>query len=240
MLGYYTYKSASSSRSKSILNPRESSENLSDQRRALLLPQEIKELGTDREVITLENTKPILCHKVRYYADADFKGRVLPPPTIPKIDLEKPDPAPQAREAKESDLTGEGTDIRYAPGVEPAGLEDYGFEAQEAQWELTDSGRIDPLSCLPRLVNQEDLPAPEAVDRNLKESRRSLVALTATTTPAKDPSISEAERLNALTIAVAQTKADTNTHVEVDAAAAQADMFGEASSEIEEPEEENK
>ncbi len=246
MLGYYTYKSSSSSRSKSILNPRESSENLSDQRRALLLPQEIKELGTDREIITLENTKAIFCHKIRYYEEADFKDKVEPAPEIPVIDLKIPrvkfdDLAKHPAPAKESDLIGEGTDIRYAPGVEPAGLEDYGFEAQEAQWELTDSGLRDSLANLGRFVNQEDLPAPEAVDRKLKESRRSMMSIfasaNASVTP-KDPSISDAERLKALSIAVAQTKADTNTHVEVDAAAAQADMFGEASSEIEESYEE--
>lgn len=239
MLGYYTYKSASSSRSKSILNPRESSENLSDQRRALLLPQEIKELGTDREVITLENTKPILCHKVRYYADSDFKGRVLPPPTIPKIDLEKPDPAPLSRKTEESDLKGEGTDVRLVDGVEPAGLEDDEFEAQEAQWELTDSGRRDPVARLPRLVTQKDLPAPEEVDRNLKESRRSMMAIVASAnasaTP-KDPSHPESDRLKSISAAMANTKADLNSHTQIDAASAQADVFGEAltASEIQE------
>lgn len=232
MLGYYTYKSASSSRSKSILNPRESSENLSDQRRALLLPQEIKELGTDREVITLENTKPILCHKVRYYADSDFKGRVLPPPTIPKIDLEKPDPAPQARKTEETDLKGEGTDVRLVDGVEPAGLEDDEFEAQEAQWELTDSGLRDPVEAARRYVPKESLPPPEVTMQSLAQSRRSLTAISSQISP-KDPSISDSERLQSTVTAMTGVRADTNQQVETDAASAQADIFGEASIDIE-------
>ncbi len=62
MLGYQTVKSKSTSTSKSG-----GSTSQSDQRRALMLPQEIQELGTDNEIVTLENTKPILCKKIRYY-----------------------------------------------------------------------------------------------------------------------------------------------------------------------------
>ena len=239
MLGYYTYKSSSSSRSKSILNPRESSENLSDQRRALLMPQEIKELGTDREIITLENTKAIFCHKIRYYEEADFKDKVEPAPEIPVIDLKIPrvkfdDLAKHPAPAKESDLIGEGTDIRYAPGVEPAGIED-DFESQESQWSQTDSGRRDPVANLGRLVPAKNRPTAEEIAHNLKESR-SLVAMVASAdasvTP-KDPSISEAERLKAIASNMALTKADTNTQAEIDTASAHSDVFGEALTESE-------
>jgi type IV secretion system protein VirD4 len=239
MLGYYTYKSSSSSRSKSILNPRESSENLSDQRRALLLPQEIKELGIDREIITLENTKAIFCHKIRYYEEADFKDKVEPAPEIPVIDLKIPrvkfdDLAKHPSPAKESDLIGEGTDIRYAPGVEPAGIED-DFESQESQWSQTDSGHRDPVANLGRLVPAKDRPTAEEITQNLKESR-SLVAMVASAdasvTP-KDPSISEAARLKAIASNMALTKADTNTQAEIDPASAHYDVFGEALTESE-------
>jgi len=52
------------------------SENTSDQRRALMLPQELKELGQDREIIIVENTKPILCDKARYFSDETFIDRL--------------------------------------------------------------------------------------------------------------------------------------------------------------------
>ena len=80
MLGYLTEKAVSTGESR----PRawggnsagSNSENVSDQRRALLLPQELKELGQDREIIIVENTKPILCDKARYFADDSFIDRL--------------------------------------------------------------------------------------------------------------------------------------------------------------------
>jgi type IV secretion system protein VirD4 len=41
-----------------------------------LLPQELKELGQDKEIIILENTKPILCEKARYFSDDSFIDRL--------------------------------------------------------------------------------------------------------------------------------------------------------------------
>ena len=84
MLGYETVKSRS--RTSSMQS---SSTSTSDQRRALMLPQEIRELGQTREIVSLENCKPILCDKIRYYEDPDFTCRAhLPPPSIPKQDLD--------------------------------------------------------------------------------------------------------------------------------------------------------
>lgn len=66
-----------------------SSTSTSDQRRALMLPQEIRELGQTREIVSLENCKPILCDKIRYYEDPDFTCRAnLPPPSIPRQDID--------------------------------------------------------------------------------------------------------------------------------------------------------
>jgi type IV secretion system protein VirD4 len=42
----------------------------------LLLPQEVKELGDQRAIITLTHTKPILCEKARFYADPVFFDRL--------------------------------------------------------------------------------------------------------------------------------------------------------------------
>lgn len=84
MLGYETVKS----RSKNRQPGGRSSESISDQRRALLLPQEIKEIGKWKEIVILENTKPILCDKIKYFADPVFKKRLLSAPTIAQIDIE--------------------------------------------------------------------------------------------------------------------------------------------------------
>ena len=90
MLGTFTEKSESKGRANSN-GPRggsSTSSNVSPQRRELLLPQEFKELGIDREVVLLENTKPILCDKICYYTDPTFMPRLLPPPELPLIDLD--------------------------------------------------------------------------------------------------------------------------------------------------------
>lgn len=84
MLGYETVKSRSQTSSM-----QSSSTSTSDQRRALMLPQEIRELGQTRGIVSLENCKPILCDKIRYYEDPDFTCRAhLPPPSIPKQDID--------------------------------------------------------------------------------------------------------------------------------------------------------
>jgi type IV secretion system protein VirD4 len=54
----------------------------SDQRRMLLLPQEVKELGDHKEIIIYEGIRPILADKIIYYQDKIFKKRLLPPPKI--------------------------------------------------------------------------------------------------------------------------------------------------------------
>ena len=88
MLGTFTEKGISESRSKQILDPKGSSESISDQKRALMMPQELKELGQWKEIILLENTKPILCDKIRYYDDPVFTARVMQPPVLPPMDLD--------------------------------------------------------------------------------------------------------------------------------------------------------
>jgi len=87
-LGYFTEKSTSSSRPKGFSkNGSSGSENTSDQRRALLLPQEVKEIGQWKEIIFLENVKPILCDKIRYFDDPEFTSRVIKVPAIRPINI---------------------------------------------------------------------------------------------------------------------------------------------------------
>jgi type IV secretion system protein VirD4 len=59
---------------------RSGSNTFSEHARALLLPQEVKEIGTDKALIFYEGLRPIRCKKIRYYADRRFRRRLLPPP----------------------------------------------------------------------------------------------------------------------------------------------------------------
>ena len=73
-LGYETVKGVSVSSPTGFTGNRSKSE--SDQRRALLLPQEITSLGGDTELVVMENVKPIVAKKIQYYKDAVFVNRL--------------------------------------------------------------------------------------------------------------------------------------------------------------------
>ena len=70
-LGYFTENSISKSRTPG--KPR--SQTHSDQRRALMLPQELKEMPRNQEIV-LGFGKPILCEKAYYYEDPVFVNRL--------------------------------------------------------------------------------------------------------------------------------------------------------------------
>lgn len=90
MLGHFTERATSRGRSRSFSGHGHStvSRNESEQRRALLLPQEFKELGRERLVVICENCKPILAEKIRYFRDKAFKSRLVPAPLVPCMDVE--------------------------------------------------------------------------------------------------------------------------------------------------------
>ena len=62
---------------------RSRSQSVSHQRRALLLPQEVKELGPEEAIVFYEGLRPIRCRKIRYFADKRFRNRLLPAPEVP-------------------------------------------------------------------------------------------------------------------------------------------------------------
>ena len=64
------------------------SKSISDQRRALLLPQELMQFPTDRLLLLRGGIPPILGTKIFYYKSRFFKSRAFPPPVVPP--LEKP------------------------------------------------------------------------------------------------------------------------------------------------------
>lgn len=90
MLGHFTERATSRGRSRSFSGHGHStvSRNESEQRRALLLPQEFKELGSERLVVIFENCKPILGEKIRYWREKDFTSRLRPAPAVPRMDMD--------------------------------------------------------------------------------------------------------------------------------------------------------
>lgn len=76
MLGTYTFKAKGLSRQLGGKAAGGRSESESDQKRALLMPQELKEMSQRQQIINLENTKPIKCEKIAYFQDHVFIDRL--------------------------------------------------------------------------------------------------------------------------------------------------------------------
>ncbi|MGH1472664.1 MAG: type IV secretory system conjugative DNA transfer family protein [Cellvibrionaceae bacterium] len=84
MLGTFTQKAKSRNRSKQLgglamsnnSSTGSSGESESDQKRALMMPQEIKEMDESRCIVICRGKKPILCDKPVYYNDHIFINRL--------------------------------------------------------------------------------------------------------------------------------------------------------------------
>ncbi len=115
MLGHFTERATSRGRSRSFSGHGHStvSRNESEQRRALLLPQEFKELGSERLVVIFENCKPILGEKIRYYRDKAFTSRLLPAPMVPRMNMDLHLARVQERWRYADDELGLGDSVEY-------------------------------------------------------------------------------------------------------------------------------
>ena len=82
MLGYTTIRRRARTRSHG--QGRNVSDNEVLEKRALMLPQELKAMGPEKEIVLYEGlAHPILCRKVRYYQDSYFTKRLMS-----KVDVE--------------------------------------------------------------------------------------------------------------------------------------------------------
>lgn len=85
MLGDTTVKR----RNKTVARGGNVSYTYTEERRALMLPQEIKALKPDEELIFLEGCPPIRCGKIRYFKERYFTRRLLPRVEIPEHAAQK-------------------------------------------------------------------------------------------------------------------------------------------------------
>jgi type IV secretion system protein VirD4 len=89
MLGYTTLRRRQRTRSRGGLGQGGSVSYAEvEEKRALMLPQELKALDPGLEIVFIEGTPhPIRCKKIRYYEDGYFKPRLMgaaPVPTLPQ------------------------------------------------------------------------------------------------------------------------------------------------------------
>jgi type IV secretion system protein VirD4 len=81
MLGYTTVRKENVTKGRN-----DKSRSQSEERRALMLPQELKAMGPDKEVFFYEGIPhPVMCDKIRYYNDRYFTSRLLPKVDVPKL-----------------------------------------------------------------------------------------------------------------------------------------------------------
>ena len=94
MLGYKTVSKQNRSRSSGG-GSSQVSISYSEERRALFLPQEIKELPSDDELIFYEGCKPIRAKKNWFFKDKNFKERASVPPAMIKAATSRRDDQPE-------------------------------------------------------------------------------------------------------------------------------------------------
>ncbi|MFU7141828.1 conjugal transfer protein TraG [Pseudomonas aeruginosa] len=144
--------------------------------RPLLTPGEVMQLPPDDAVVMVSSMAPIKARKLRYYADANFKQRVLPPPEL--ADGRYAD-APPLRPDDWSGLA-----IPAMPAA-PAADAAEGFRASaddggpRRQPELTEAVAYDPELAAPAadlgLLDDDDdlpLPLPRQLDPAMQRTAR--------------------------------------------------------------------
>lgn len=164
-------------KSKSVNKPmwgagKQRSTSESDQRRALMLPQEVKDMGVGRAIIFYEGLRPILCEKIRYFADKRFKARLSSPPVVARIAADKgvygqPDELP----ATPSEAAPVNAPAARAPETTPA--------MTTRPVTAADIANLDSLDLDDFSVNFDDVEIPrgrQLTDDELRKAVDSLLA----------------------------------------------------------------
>ncbi|HFC8517523.1 TPA: type IV secretory system conjugative DNA transfer family protein [Neisseria weaveri] len=87
LIGYYTYKAKSSSRSRGK-NSSSSSNSVSDQKRAVMNPDELKIMPDSDVIINMTGIRPIYADKIIYHEDPILRERAnLPVPHVPELQV---------------------------------------------------------------------------------------------------------------------------------------------------------
>ncbi|WP_037587427.1 type IV secretory system conjugative DNA transfer family protein [Stenoxybacter acetivorans] len=121
LLGYETYKALSKSRSMGKSGSRSKSE--SDQKRALMMPQELKIMPKTDCLVSLSSMRTIYAKKIRYYEEPIFQARAnLPRVAIPVLHVHVGNRQSVPKPQTEAELN------QTAPLVETVNGEDAGLK----------------------------------------------------------------------------------------------------------------
>jgi len=135
--------------------------------RPLLTPGEVMQLPPDEAVVMVSSVAPIKAKKLRYYADSNFKRRVLPPPVLATLSMQgRYADVPPERADDWSGLAIPAMPV--APTADAAdGLENLGSaddSGPRRQPELSEAVTYDPDLVAPAadlgLLDDDDMPHP--------------------------------------------------------------------------------
>ncbi|UDF04727.1 conjugal transfer protein TraG [Asticcacaulis sp. AND118] len=135
----------------------------SETARPLLTPGEIMQLPPTDEIVMAAGLAPIRAKKARYYEDARFKERLLPPPKLAASDVGRPDdwtglPVPAKPEASASLLAGGDQ-----------GDEDPTESERRHQPELN---RVAPIEKKAPINNEFEIDLPDETDEDAVRNSR--------------------------------------------------------------------
>ncbi|MGH8159794.1 MAG: conjugal transfer protein TraG [Rhodanobacter sp.] len=143
--------------------------------RPLLTPGEVMQLPPDEAVVMVSSLPPIKAKKLRYYTDANFRRRVLPPPALSigcYVDV------PPLRPDDWSDLTipaVPATPVLVSVGRDEDTADDGGPRRQPELAEVDlHLAELEPQASDLALLDDDDLPLPmsEQLDPRLQRSAR--------------------------------------------------------------------
>jgi type IV secretion system protein VirD4 len=163
-LGSYTYKGRSQSR-PALLGKGSRSLTESDQRRPLMLPQELIQMPRDQLIVLRAGLPPIRGRKIVYWRERAFARRVRQPPTVPTrpapaaAPLSAPQPAQPAPAGSTPTLTPDPLTLDLVlPQLQAEGLEALPPEgASAAEVEAWVDRFIDASARLPRQETEHAL-----------------------------------------------------------------------------------
>ena len=138
---------------------RSRSESVSEQRRALLLPQEVKELGSEEAIVFYEGLRPIRCRKIRYFTDRRFRRRLLRAPEVP-VPLRggAQSVGPAARAMLPPALPGEGTSSQETGSAAPPHIKE---EVVIREGTEKDIDRLESLTLQDFATDFSKVPIPD-------------------------------------------------------------------------------
>lgn len=181
-LGYYTDEGRSKSR-PTFVGSGKWTTTASEQRRALMLPQELLQMSRDALIVLRGGIPPVKARKIFYFANSDFTKRVQPPPTVPSAAAASPQPAGahdrlDAMAADLADLTRTVGEIhariiqRPLTEAEAAGEAELNMEAISLELDSVDLEDLPPGATekqseewIDRYINSGLLLETEAIER---------------------------------------------------------------------------